>query len=293
MNPLKNDIKMIEDALYSYLNNDNEMIKLIFDAMSYSVDAGGKRIRPRLVLEFARLCGADVEAALPFACAVEYIHTYSLIHDDLPCMDNDDMRRGKPSNHTVYGEDIALLAGDALQSLAFEVMSSSDTVNKAGADKTVRCINTLAGFCGASGMVGGQVIDLENEKKTASYEEVLECNDLKTGGLIKASCVMGAILGGADENHIEMAETYGRCIGISFQIVDDILDITSTDEVLGKPVGSDIENNKSTYVSLFGIDKCRQMVDELTAEALKALDSFDFDKTALKELALSLAKRKK
>ncbi len=288
-----NDLKMIEDALYSYLPTDNALIKLLFDSMKYSVDAGGKRIRPQLVLDFCRLCGGDDKAALPFACAIEFIHTYSLIHDDLPCMDDDDMRRGKPSNHKVFGEDIALLAGDALQSLAFETMSLPETVNNAGAEKAVKCINILAGFCGAEGMVGGQVIDLENEKKSAVYEEILECNDLKTGGLIKAACTMGAVLGGADERQIEKAESYGKCIGISFQIVDDILDITSTDEELGKPVGSDIENNKSTYISLFGIEKCRQMVDELTNEALKALDCFDADKSVLKELALSLAKRKK
>ncbi len=290
---LKNDIELIESSLFSYLNNDNELINKLFDSMRYSVDAGGKRIRPRFVLEFSRLCGGDDDTALPFACALEYIHTYSLIHDDLPCMDNDDMRRGKPSNHIVYNEDTALLAGDALQSLAFEIMSAPETVDRAGASKAVRCINTLACFCGAKGMVGGQVIDLENEKKEATYEQVLECDDLKTGGLIKAACVMGAILGGADDSQIAMAEKYGKCIGISFQIMDDILDITSTDEELGKPVGSDLENNKTTYVSLFGIEKCRQMVDELTDEAIKALDSFDDDSTALKNIALSLANRKK
>lgn len=290
---MKNDIKLIENSLYSYLDNDNALIKKLFDSMRYSVDASGKRIRPRLVLEFSRFCGGNDETALPFACALEYIHTYSLIHDDLPCMDDDDIRRGKPSNHIVYGEDTALLAGDALQSLAFEIMSAPETVNKAGATNTVRCINALADFCGAKGMVGGQVIDLENEKKSASYEEVLECDDLKTGGLIKAACVMGAVLGGANDSQVKMAEKYGKCIGISFQIMDDILDITSTDEELGKPVGSDLENNKTTYVSLFGIDKCRQMVNDFTNEALEALDYFDADKTALRELALSLANRKK
>lgn len=287
------DLKIIENALYSYLPDDNILIKKLFDSMRYSVDAGGKRVRPQLVIEFCRLCGGDVETALPFACAIEYIHTYSLIHDDLPCMDDDDMRRGKPSNHKVFGEDTALLAGDALQSLAFEVMSLPETVNKAGANKAVKCINTLSRFCGAKGMVGGQVIDLENEKKSASYEEVLECNDLKTGGLIKAACVMGAILGGADDIQLKMAEKYGKCIGLSFQIVDDILDITSTNEELGKPVGSDIENNKSTYVTLFGIEKCRVMVDELTKEAIEALDCFDADNTELKKFAINLAERKK
>lgn len=286
-----NDISLIEKSLYGYIPEKYLYIDKLFNSMRYSVEAGGKRVRPRLVLEFSRLCGGSDEAAMPFACAVEYIHTYSLIHDDLPCMDDDDMRRGKPSNHKAFGEDTALLAGDALQSLAFEVMSLPQTVSNAGADRAVRCISKLAFYCGAKGMVGGQIIDLENETKTATYEEVYSCNDLKTGGLIKAACAMGAIIGGADEEKVKLAEEYGRAIGIAFQVVDDILDVTSTDEKLGKPVGSDAQNHKSTYLTLFGIDRCREMVDELTGEAISALNKFDGDTTALAELALSLAKR--
>ena len=287
-----NDVSLVEKSLFSYIPKNDEYIKKLFDSMRYSVEAGGKRIRPRLVLEFCRLCGGDIESALPFACAVEYIHTYSLIHDDLPCMDDDDMRRGKPSNHKKFGEDIALLAGDALQSLAFEVMSLDSTVEKVGADRAVRCISKLADYCGAKGMVGGQVIDLENETKVATYAEVSACDNLKTAALIQAACAMGAICAGADDAKVKLCESYGKAIGIAFQMVDDILDITSTDEVLGKPVGSDEDNNKSTYVSLFGIEKCREMVDGLTDEALNTLDKLGGDTDALRELALNLAKRK-
>ncbi len=287
------DLQMIENALYGYIPRGNHKEQTLIDSMEYSMRAGGKRIRPQLVLEFSRICGGNDDAALPFGCALEMIHTYSLIHDDLPCMDDDDMRRGKPSNHKVFGEDTALLAGDALQSLAFEVASAPETIALCGADKACACINTLASCCGTLGMVGGQVIDLANEKKTATYDEIYACDEKKTGGLIIAACKMGAIVGGADEKKIRMAEKYGKCIGIAFQVVDDILDVTSTDEELGKPVGSDMENNKSTYVSLLGVEKCREMVQNLTAEAIDALSAFDGDTAPLRELALKLAKRKK
>lgn len=286
-----NDIKLIEDALYDYIPKGLSYEKNLVSSLEYSLKAGGKRIRPKLVLEFSRLCGGSDKAALPFACAVEMIHTYSLIHDDLPCMDDDDMRRGKPSNHKVYGEDIALLAGDALQSLAFEIMSSEKTVNNSSAQSAVRCINILSNYCGTAGMVGGQVIDLENEKKTADLESVTECNRKKTGALIKAACEMGCVSASADEKKILAARSYGENIGIAFQIVDDILDVTSSDEQLGKPVGSDIENNKSTYVSLLGIDECKKRVDKLTSDAIESLSVFDGDINALKELAHKLKSR--
>ncbi len=286
-----NDLKMIEQALYAYVPSDYEYAKALTDSMSYSLEAGGKRIRPRLVLEFARLCGGDEKAALPFACALEMIHTFSLIHDDLPCMDDDDMRRGKPSNHKVFGEDIALLAGDALLSLAFEIASAPETVKNAGAEVCVRCVNILSAYCGATGMIGGQVIDLENENKIADLDSVTECNRKKTGALIKAACEMGCVCAGADKKQIAAARLFAENIGIAFQIVDDILDVTSTDEELGKPVGSDEENNKSTYVSLLGIEECKRRVDKLTGEAIEALELFNGDTSSLKELALSLSKR--
>lgn len=288
-----NDINLIENALYSYIPKSLKSEKNLINSIQYSLKAGGKRIRPRLVLEFSRLCGGDDSSALPFACAVEMIHTYSLIHDDLPCMDNDDMRRGKPSNHIVFGEDIALLAGDALQSLAFDVMSQSLTVKNINAEACVKCINILSSYCGAVGMVGGQVIDLENENKQADLVSVTECNRKKTGALIKASCEMGCVCAGADDEKILAARKFGENIGIAFQIVDDILDVTSSDEELGKPVGSDVGNNKSTYVSLLGIDECKKRVDKLTDEALEALNCFDGDTYSLRELALKLSSRNK
>lgn len=289
---MNNDIKLIESALYDYIPKGLTYEKALVDSIAYSLKAGGKRIRPRLTLEFSRLCGGDDKSALPYACALEMIHTYSLIHDDLPCMDNDDMRRGKPSNHKVYGEDIALLAGDALQSLAFETMSRKETVEASSAQASVRCINILSSYCGTAGMVGGQVIDLENENKTADLDSVTVCNIKKTGALIKAACEMGCVSAGADEEKILAAGKFGENIGIAFQIVDDILDVTSSDEELGKPVGSDEENHKSTYVSLLGIDECKKRVDKLTAEAIECLNVFDGDITALKELSINLSNRK-
>jgi geranylgeranyl diphosphate synthase type II len=285
------NVELIEKALFSYLPTDAVYEKNLIDAMRYSLEAGGKRVRPVLTLEFARLCGEEAEKALPFACAVEMIHTYSLIHDDLPCMDDDDMRRGKPSNHKVFGEDIALLAGDALQSLAFEVMSSEKAVNSVGADKCLKCVNTLSGYCGSVGMVGGQVIDLAYENRKASLDIIKEMDSKKTGGLIKAACIMGCIVGSADEVRLKAAEKYAENIGLAFQIVDDILDVTSTEQELGKPIGSDAENNKSNYVTLLGIDECVKLVDKLTQEAVDALDAFDNDSTTLKNFAYKLAKR--
>lgn len=283
---------MIETALKSYLPQGKYTEQTLIDSMEYSLMCGGKRIRPLLTLLFCKLCGQDVEKALPFACAVEMIHTYSLIHDDLPCMDDDDYRRGKKSNHKVFGEDIATLSGDALQSLAFEIMLSDDVVKNATAKNAVKAAHTLAKYCGVLGMVGGQVIDIEHENKNAGIEILSEMDEKKTAALIKASCEMGCIIGGASSTQLECATRYAHCIGIAFQIVDDILDVTSTSEDLGKPVGSDSSNNKSTYVSLLGIEKCRQLVEQLTNEAISALDAFDNDKSELIKLALDLKNRK-
>lgn len=282
---------MIEAALKGYLPQGKYTEQTLVDSMEYSLMCGGKRIRPLLTLLFCELCGTDVKAALPYACAVEMIHTYSLIHDDLPCMDDDDYRRGKLSNHKVYGEDIATLSGDALQSLAFEIMLSNDAVVRTTAQRALKAAHTLAKYCGVLGMVGGQVIDIESESKNAPLEILQEMDEKKTGALIKASCEMGCIIGGADDEMIQAAGKYAHSIGIAFQIVDDILDVIATAEELGKPVGSDTDNNKSTYVSLLGIDKCKALVSELTQEAIDALSVFDGDITALKDLALSLANR--
>ena len=283
--------QFIENALKSYLDETPELYGVLWDSMRYSVGAGGKRVRPMLTLEFCRLCGGNVAAALPFACAVELIHTYSLIHDDLPCMDDDDMRRGKPSNHIEFGEDTALLAGDALQSLAFEIMLSPDSLRNCPADRAAKAAFTLAKLCGASGMVGGQVIDLQYEDKNASEDIITQMHLLKTGALIKAACLMGAIVAGADDEKLSAVSEYAQCIGLAFQLVDDVLDVTSTSAQLGKPVNSDIDNKKSTLVSLYGVEECLRRADALTQQAIDALSIFEGDTAFLRDFALKLSKR--
>lgn len=284
--------EMIENALKGFLPHGRYTEQTLIDSMEYSLMCGGKRVRPLLTLLFCELCGEKAEKALPFACAVEMIHTYSLIHDDLPCMDDDDYRRGRKSNHKVYGEDIATLSGDALQSLAFEIMLREDTLADVSAGKAAKAAYTLAKYSGVLGMVGGQVIDIENEEKGAPIEILSEMDEKKTAALIKAACEMGCIIGGATEEQIKAATEYAHSIGIAFQIVDDILDVTATSEELGKPAGSDSDNNKSTYVSLLGIEKCRELVEELTQKALSSLNVFNNDTKPLSDLALSLKNRK-
>lgn len=279
----------IEKALAGYLPDKDCLEKRLIDSMEYSLLAGGKRIRPLLVLEFCQLCGGSIEDAMPFACAVEMIHTYSLIHDDLPCMDNDDFRRGKSSNHKVYGEDTALLAGDALQALAFKTATSN--ITKENAYNTARAVNNLAEYCGANGMVGGQVIDLENEGKSSGIDILKEMDRKKTAAIIKSACEMGCIVAGADDEDIKRASVFGESIGLAFQIQDDILDVTADQSKLGKPVGSDKENEKSTYVSLLGLEECKSLVESLTAKAIDSLSGFKGDSSALKKLALSLSSR--
>lgn len=284
-------IKLVEDSLYDYLPDMNCREKILIESMRYSLEAGGKRVRPQLVFEFNALCNGNPDAAIPFACAVEMIHTYSLIHDDLPCMDDDDLRRGKPSNHKVYGEDIALLAGDSLLTLAFDVLSADNTASLAGDRACRKAVSVLSKYAGAEGMVGGQVIDLISENTNAPLEVIQEMDYKKTACLIKAACELGCISAGADEEKIKAASVYAECIGLAFQIEDDILDVTSTNEELGKPVGSDEENQKSTYVSLLGIDKCRELVFELTEKAVASLSAFDADTKSLSDFAYKLANR--
>lgn len=288
----KSDEELIELTLDYLLSHEESLYDVLWDSMKYSVSAGGKRVRPRLTMEFAKLCGGNRSAAALFGCAVELIHTYSLIHDDLPCMDNDDMRRGKPSNHIAFSEDTALLAGDALQPLAFEAMLSLESLELIGAERAAKAASTLARCAGADGMVGGQVIDLEYEDKPCSEEVISKIHSLKTAALIKAACMMGCQISGADLTKCMAAYEYGECIGLTFQIVDDILDVTSTSEELGKPVNSDLENNKSTLVSLLGIDECRRRAEAYTKRAIEALGCFDADTTFLEEFALKLLNRK-
>lgn len=280
-----NYLDEINSALKEYLPAADDVVS---QAMRYSVENGGKRIRPALLLEFCRVCGGDYKKAVPFACALEMIHTYSLIHDDLPCMDNDDFRRGKPSCHIAFGEEYALLAGDALLTLAFETAMKSNL----SAEITVKAAKELAKAAGVMGMVGGQVLDLQNEGKKVGVSDLQKTDELKTGELIRAACVLGCVCAGADDKKIAAAKKYAHDIGIAFQIVDDILDVTSDEETLGKPIGSDEENQKSTYVSLLGIEKSRKTAEELTLNAQKALDAFDGDVTSLKDFAEKLKNRK-
>lgn len=287
------DMPNFEKELLSYLPESDDKIRTVISSMEYSLSAGGKRIRPFLVLEFAKLCGGSEKNAIPFACAVEMIHTYSLIHDDLPCMDNDDLRRGKPTNHKVFGEAAALLGGDGLLTLAFETALSEKAVSLNGYEKCAKAALCLAQYAGAVGMIGGQIIDLESENKQITLETLQTMDEKKTGALIAAACVMGCISAGATPEQIQAAKEYAMNIGITFQIVDDMLDVTSDTTTLGKTVGSDIENHKSTYVSLLGLEECQKISSELTEKAVKCLDSFDGDTTELKNFAYYLRDRKK
>ena len=286
-------LERIEEALESYLPEGDGYINTVVEAMRYSLMSGGKRVRPVLTIEFAKLCGGTEEAAMPFACAVEMIHASSLIHDDLPCMDDDDLRRGKPTNHKVFGEAAAVLAGDALLTHAFDTVLCKKAVELNSYEKCVKAGKILSHCVGAEGMIGGQIIDLESENRAVDIERLRVMDKKKTGALIKAACLMGCISAGADEKKLAAASVYAENIGITFQIVDDILDVVSDEETLGKPIGSDQENNKSTYVSLLGLDECRRISSALTEEAIASLSQFEGDTAELKKFALYLRDRKK
>ncbi len=267
--------------------NDDDYQQVV-SAMMYSLTNGGKRIRPAILMAFYELCGKKDGAAVNFAVALEMIHTYSLIHDDLPCMDDDDLRRGKPSCHKAYGEDIAVLAGDGLLTEAFAFAGSTTGISS---DNVVKALRYLAQFSGVSGMIGGQVIDINNENCDPDVDKLQKMYSLKTGALLKAAASIGCIL--ADrEDLVVYAEKYAENIGLAFQITDDILDIISDSEILGKPIHSDEKNHKVTFVSLYGIQRCRQIVDELTSKAKDALEYFNADDRFLSGLADHLASRK-
>ena len=257
------------------------------ESMRYSLLAGGKRIRPVLALAFCDALGGDIEKALPAACALEMIHTYSLIHDDLPCMDNDVLRRGKPTNHVVYGECTATLAGDALQSLAFETLASAPLES----GRIVRCLKILSEAAGYRGMCQGQFLDMEGEGKSLTAEELTHINNLKTGALLSGACRMGAAAAGADEKQLEAAGTFGSLLGLAFQIRDDVLDVISTDAELGKSVGSDVQEHKNTYMALLGMEGCNREISRLTASAVAVLEENFTDTAFLSDLARSLAER--
>ena len=280
--------KLIDEKLNAYFSPKGMSFDGLLEAMDYSLTAGGKRIRPMLVLEFCRVSGGDIDKALPVACAIEMIHTYSLIHDDLPCMDNDDLRRGRPTNHKVYGECTATLAGDALQAEAFGAILRSSLPAKRRCD----CAEILAGAAGVDGICGGQYLDMLGEGKKLSDSELNDINTRKTGAMLVAACQMGVAAAGGGAARLEAAGRYGAALGAAFQIRDDILDVTSTMEELGKTVGSDAQEHKNTYMALYGQEKCEQIIDRLT-EFAKSILAEQFDDTAfLDALADRLARRK-
>ncbi len=283
---------MIESALKKYLENTGSAYaQVVYDAMAYSIFGAGKRIRPSLTLMFAKLCGGSEEAAVPFACAVEMIHTYSLIHDDLPCMDNDDMRRGRASNHIKFGEDIALLAGDGLLTRAFEICLNEETVALVGCEKAVKAAHVLAKLSGVFGMVGGQCIDLKSEGRDVTLPELTDMVMGKTVALIKAACMMGAIVAGGSNEEITAAEKYAEGIGMSFQIRDDILDVIGDPEKMGKNIGVDKDNDRRNFVTLYGIERAQELVEDYTKQAIEVLSVFGGDSAELKALAIRLAGR--
>ena len=266
-----------------YTPFEGEPQKPLFDAMNYSLLAGGKRLRPIFAFDFCRMCGADWRKAAPFAAAVEMIHTYSLIHDDLPSMDNDDFRRGRPTNHKVYGEAMAILAGDALLTDAFAVAARGEAVDMATA------IGVLSQCAGSLGMVGGQVLDIMSEERELTEQEVIAIQSRKTGALINAACVLGTLAGSGSEAQLEAASRFAALLGLAFQIRDDMLDVIGTQEEMGKGVGTDAAKN--TFVRLYGLEKCEALVQKYTAQAIEALDAFD-DTGYMISLAKSLTDRR-
>ncbi len=275
--------KYLEDW---YVRFHEEPQKDLFSAMEYSLLAGGKRLRPILAFEFCRICGADWKIGAPFAAAVEMIHTYSLIHDDLPSMDNDDLRRGRPTNHKVYGEAMAILAGDALLTDAFAVAA---TAQLAQPQDMAFAISVLSECAGSLGMVGGQVLDICSESRECTEEEILNIQSRKTGALINAACVLGVIAAGGTEEQIDAAASFAGALGIAFQIRDDMLDVIGTKDEMGKGVGTDAQKN--TFVQLCGLEKCEELVRAYTDTALSALDAFE-EPGILAELAASLTDRR-
>jgi len=286
---LRNRKELIDRELIKYFEREGLFQQTIIDSMKYSINAGGKRLRPILVLESCEMLGGNILDALPFACAIEMIHTYSLIHDDLPAMDNDDYRRGKLTNHKVYGEGVAVLAGDGLLNYAFEIMA--DRIIALNDIKYARAMLEISKASGIDGMIGGQVVDLESEGKSISKETLEFIHLKKTSAMIEASVKVGGIIGEASKEQYHALEKYSRCIGLAFQIVDDILDVIGDENKLGKRVGSDANNQKSTYPSLYGIEESKRIAQNLIDDSIKALEIFDGRADFLRELSLYLGVR--
>lgn len=286
---LKEQIDFIDGYLDKYLEKKDNPQSIIYDAMRYSVFAGGKHLRPILMLNVCKMCGGDTDEVMPFACALEMIHTYSLIHDDLPAMDNDDLRRGIPTSHKKFGEATAILAGDALLNKAFEVVSSYSGKQT---ERAMKAINILAVSSGTEGMIGGQIVDMLSEGKTITPDELRYLHLNKTGAIIRSACVIGAVMSGAGEEEIKAVDGFAQNLGIAFQIQDDILDVTGTEEELGKPIGSDAEENKNTYVSLMGLERSKELAKKYSDSAKKSLDMFGSKADFLKQFTDYLTDRR-
>lgn len=282
--------KLVEEALLTELRENTALNTLLCNSMKYSLTAGGKRLRPILLMAAADAAGGNGRDYLPAACALEMIHTYSLIHDDLPALDNDDFRRGKPTNHKVFGASIATMAGDALLTYSFEVICRQKGVS---AEKLLQVINEISTAAGPNGMVGGQVIDLESEGKKIDMETLQKMHLNKTGALFRAAIRSGALLAGANDKELEALTIYADKFGLAFQITDDILDVIGDENEIGKPVGSDERNNKSTYVTLTSLEEAKKLAKETVEEAKKALEPFDSKADFLRELAQYLISRNK
>lgn len=275
--------------LKKYFTRKGSYNKKIYDAMSYSLEIGGKRIRPLLHCYTYNMYSNDYKEVMPVACAIEMIHTYSLIHDDLPSMDNDDLRRGHPTNHKVFGEAMAVLAGDGLLNEAMSVMF--DFCNKGGSGKEVLACKIISDSAGADGMIGGQVVDILSEGKEITYETLCYMHKKKTGALIKASILSGAVLGRAEDNELNKLSEFGDKLGLAFQIKDDILDVDGDEELIGKKINSDIANNKTTFITTFGLDQCKEKCKNLTKECLNILNSINKDTSKLEEITRFLLYR--
>ena len=285
----KSQFKAYIDHIECYLDENcvqytSEPQQTLFSSMRYSLLAGGKRLRPAFVFDFCRMCGGVWQNATPFAAAVEMIHTYSLIHDDLPCMDNDDFRRGKPTNHKVYGEAMAVLAGDALLTEAFTCLATANF----DAEARIQAVSVLAQCAGAVGMVGGQVLDIQSEERACTKQEVIDIQTRKTGALIRAACIMGVIAGNGTKEQLQAAAVFASHLGLAFQIRDDMLDVIGNAEEMGKAVGTDA--TKNTFVQLYGLEACEEMVREHTQMAVDALAAFP-ENDWMKELAFMLTDR--
>lgn len=295
MEELQQKVEHINNVLEKFLPAEEGQQRIIFEAMNYSVRAGGKRLRPMLMEETYHMFGGSSAVIEPFMAAIEMIHTYSLVHDDLPAMDNDEYRRGKKTTHAVYGEAMGILAGDALLNMAYETAAKAFDMEVADA-RVARAFTVLAKKAGVYGMVGGQVVDVESEKSDdcpITREKLDFIYRLKTGALIESSMMIGAILAGASSDEVSRVEQIAAKLGLAFQIQDDVLDVTSTLEVLGKPVGSDEKNNKATYVTFEGLDKAVSDVERISKEAEEQLDDLGYDDAFLKELFEYLIHREK